>query len=143
MKFNLLQVFFLLNTSILFPTSISLVTYCGNITIQEPLFHPNTTSSSLLSNKTSNPKELNCTYDNSPVNTSIERIETGTRITFDIPDHVPNPCKECEKPYGNCGAGLRCICHPKLCRDKVISFGAVLKPCGNIVFSLIILMKFL
>lgn len=39
----------------------------------------------------------------------------GTRISFEVPDHVPNICKECEKSNGNCGVGLRCICHPKEC----------------------------
>ena len=41
--------------------------------------------------------------------------EFGTRILFDIPNNAPNICSECEKPNGNCGVGLRCICHPKEC----------------------------
>ncbi|CAA2966165.1 uncharacterized protein LOC111391339 [Olea europaea subsp. europaea] len=62
--------------------------------------------------------------------------EQNSSICYDhIPVHVPNPCDECKKPDGNCGAGLRCVCHPKECKDKVISVGAVLKPWCNIVFS--------
>ncbi|KAB1215933.1 hypothetical protein CJ030_MR4G028707 [Morella rubra] len=65
------------------------------------------------------PKDLNCShYSQSHRSSSHEKYEgyeLGTRISFDIPDHVPNPCNECEKPNGNCGAGLRCICHPKDC----------------------------
>ncbi|GAB4859738.1 hypothetical protein Ancab_011216 [Ancistrocladus abbreviatus] len=36
-----------------------------------------------------------------------ERYVLGTRISFEIPDHVPNLCEECVKPHGNCGVGLR------------------------------------
>ncbi|CAI9785888.1 unnamed protein product [Fraxinus pennsylvanica] len=62
--------------------------------------------------------------------------EQNSSICYDnIPFHVPNPCDECKKPDGHCGAGLRCICHPKECKVKVISVGAVLKPCCHIVFS--------
>ncbi|KAL0370162.1 UNVERIFIED_CONTAM: hypothetical protein Sangu_0334300 [Sesamum angustifolium] len=68
-----------------------------------------------------------------------EILELGTRISFDIPDHVPNPCDECEKPDGNCGVGLRCVCHPQKCKDKVISAGAVFRPCGNAVFCLVLI----
>ncbi|KAL8029650.1 hypothetical protein ABFX02_14G239000 [Erythranthe guttata] len=68
--------------------------------------------------------------------------QLGTRISFDIPDHVPNPCNECEKPYGNCGVGLRCVCHPKQCRDKVISGGAVMKPCSDVLLVLFVVLGF-
>lgn len=66
------------------------------------------------------PKELNCThysrmYRKASVDDSNYGFELGTRISFDIPGHVPNPCDECKKPNGNCGIGLRCICHPKEC----------------------------
>lgn len=42
------------------------------------------------------------------------KIELGTRISWDV-DHVPNPCDECRKPHGNCGVGLRCLCHITEC----------------------------
>ncbi|KAL7127146.1 hypothetical protein ABFS83_14G235800 [Erythranthe nasuta] len=81
-------------------------------------------------------------YNNINVRGLIEE-ELGTRISFDIPYHVPNPCNECEKPYGNCGVGLRCVCHPKLCRDKVISGGgAVMKPCCDVLLVLFIVLGF-
>ncbi|KAK6144260.1 hypothetical protein DH2020_021080 [Rehmannia glutinosa] len=84
------------------------------------------------------PKEMNCSHYIRVYRSSTENYESGTRINFDIPDHVPNFCNECEKRDGNCGAGLRCVCHPKKCKDKVISVGAVLKPWGNIFFYLVL-----
>ncbi|PON45762.1 hypothetical protein PanWU01x14_256370 [Parasponia andersonii] len=42
----------------------------------------------------------------------------GTRISFDVPDHVPYVCNECDKPNGNCGVGLRCLCHTKERKDR-------------------------
>ncbi|CAK9153848.1 unnamed protein product [Ilex paraguariensis] len=89
------------------------------------------------------PKDLNCShyrrvYRSTWVNDDkIDDFELGTRISFDIPDHVPNPCDECEKPNGNCGIGLRCVCHPKQCKDKVFSTGGTLDPFGNIICSLL------
>jgi hypothetical protein len=67
------------------------------------------------------PKHLNCSHYShihrslADDHHSYEGYELGTRISFDVPDHVPNPCDECEKPNGNCGVGLRCMCHPKEC----------------------------
>ncbi|XP_073144197.1 uncharacterized protein [Henckelia pumila] len=81
-------------------------------------------------------KEMDCTHYRRVYRNAGERLEMGTQIGFGIPDHVPNPCDQCEKPDGNCGVGLRCICHPKKCKDKVISVGAVLNPFGNIFFSM-------
>jgi len=83
-------------------------------------------SSCLLVNDLANldkgfhPRDLNCSsysgvYSNSPVVDNLKAYEFGTRISFDVPDHVPNICEECEKPNGHCGVGLRCICHPKEC----------------------------
>ncbi|XP_030522726.1 uncharacterized protein LOC115735563 [Rhodamnia argentea] len=79
------------------------------------------------------PKALNCSgsrwvYKKNATKNGTELedykgYELGTRISFDIPDHAPNLCNECERPNGNCGVGLRCICHPKECRDRVISGG--------------------
>ncbi|KAF3455344.1 hypothetical protein FNV43_RR05792 [Rhamnella rubrinervis] len=64
--------------------------------------------------------------------------ELGTRVLFDIPDHVPDICTECQKPNGNCGVGLRCICHLQECKDKVVSKGGgFIDPVGNILVSLI------
>ncbi|KAK4441268.1 hypothetical protein Salat_0461700 [Sesamum alatum] len=84
------------------------------------------------------PGQLNCTHY-SLVYRNKEVLELGTRISFDIPDHVPNPCNECEKPDGNCGVGLKCVCHPQKCKDKVVSAGAGLRPCGNVVFYLVLI----
>ncbi|KAA8544205.1 hypothetical protein F0562_022159 [Nyssa sinensis] len=88
------------------------------------------------------PKDLNCShyspaYKNTTVDEDIKGFELGTRISFDIPDHVPNICDECEKPHGNCGVGLKCICHPKECKDKVISVAVTMHPFGNIILSLL------
>ncbi|KAF5931073.1 hypothetical protein HYC85_031946 [Camellia sinensis] len=89
------------------------------------------------------PNDLNCSrYSrvyrrNSSVDDSLEGYELGTRISFDIPNHVPNICDECNKPHGNCGIGLKCICHPKDCKDKVISKSVTVDPFGNILFSLL------
>lgn len=66
--------------------------------------------------KSFHPEQLNCTHY-SLVYRNKENLELGTRISFDVPDHVPNPCNECEKPDGNCGVGLRCVCHPKRCSE--------------------------
>lgn len=73
------------------------------------------------------PREMNCThyrriYRNASVDDSFDGFELGTRISFDIPDHVPNPCDECKKPNGNCGIGLRCVCHPKECSKQYLLF---------------------
>jgi hypothetical protein len=65
------------------------------------------------------PKDLKCSHyshlHRSLAGDNYEGYDLGTRISFDVPDHVPNPCNECEKPNGNCGVGLRCICHPQEC----------------------------
>ncbi|PIA39174.1 hypothetical protein AQUCO_02700389v1 [Aquilegia coerulea] len=81
------------------------------------------------------PKDLKCSHykrvyrdSASTASNFSEGFKLGTVISFDIPDHVPNVCDECTKPQGNCGVGLRCICHPKECRDKVISKGAPMRP---------------
>ncbi|XP_038694126.1 uncharacterized protein LOC119991755 [Tripterygium wilfordii] len=86
------------------------------------------------------PRDLNCTHYSRVYRRFLEEdnytgYELGTRISFDIPDHTPEICKDCDKPNGNCGIGLRCICHPKECRDKVISIGGSINPFGNVIFS--------
>lgn len=74
------------------------------------------------------PKHLNCSHYShihrslADDHHSYEGYELGTRISFDVPDHVPNPCDECEKPNGNCGVGLRCMCHPKECSKHLLSY---------------------
>ncbi|KAJ7947947.1 Ecdysone receptor [Quillaja saponaria] len=80
------------------------------------------------------PKDLNCSHYSFVYRSSnsdaddFEEYKLGMVISFNIPDHVPVPdiCKECEKPNGNCGFGLRCICHPIECKGKVISM------CGSV-----------
>lgn len=67
------------------------------------------------------PKKIDCTHYSRVYRSSSKKIELGTRISFDIPDHVPNPCDECERSDGNCGAGLRCACHPKKCSQFLCS----------------------
>ncbi|XP_058108116.1 uncharacterized protein LOC131251437 isoform X2 [Magnolia sinica] len=66
------------------------------------------------------PKNLNCSHYRrvyrSSSSSAIEGFEGGTRVSFGIPDHIPRVCDECSKPDGNCGIGLRCMCHPKECR---------------------------
>nr|XP_027084157.1 uncharacterized protein LOC113706450 [Coffea arabica]XP_027084162.1 uncharacterized protein LOC113706450 [Coffea arabica] len=86
------------------------------------------------------PKQMNCThyrrmYRNASVDDNSYGFELGTRISFDV--HVPNPCDECKKPDGNCGVGLRCICHARECKDKVVSVGVVLNPFGSVLFSFV------
>lgn len=63
------------------------------------------------------PRDLNCSHYSPVYRRSLhdDEYELGTRISFDIPDHAPNICNECEKANGNCGIGLRCVCHPKDC----------------------------
>lgn len=66
-----------------------------------------------------------------------EGVDLGTRISFDIPDHVPDMCNECKKPNGNCGVGLKCICHAKDCKDKVLSAATSLDTGINFLFPLL------
>lgn len=66
-----------------------------------------------------------------------EGVDLGTRISFDIPDHVPNMCNECKKPNGNCGVGLKCICHANDCKDKVLSAATSLDTGINFLFPLL------
>ncbi|KAK4255210.1 hypothetical protein QN277_008235 [Acacia crassicarpa] len=76
-------------------------------------------------NKGFHPRHLNCSsymwvHKSSSDVSNYGGYKLGTRISFDIPDL----CKECEKPHGNCGAGLKCLCHAKECKDEIISSGA-------------------
>ncbi|KAI3984870.1 hypothetical protein MKX01_004638 [Papaver californicum] len=73
------------------------------------------------------PKDFNCSHYSRIYKYKDlsygEKYELGTRISFDIPDHVPNICDECRKQNGKCGVGLKCICYPKQCRDRVLIGG--------------------
>lgn len=78
------------------------------------------------------PKDLSCSHyrrvyrSSSSPPPSIEGFEFGTRVSFDVPDHLPPICDECSKPNGNCGIGLRCICHAKEC-SKFLEFYKLLR----------------
>ncbi|KAF2300762.1 hypothetical protein GH714_015608 [Hevea brasiliensis] len=81
------------------------------------------------------PKDLNCSqysqvYSSSSSNDSYQEHswEQGYLLTFLI---MPRYLQRMRKTYGNCGVGLRCICHPKECRDKVISMAGSVKAFGN------------
>lgn len=69
------------------------------------------------------PEHLNCSHYSWVHRRSSSEAEAegsyglGTRMSFDIPEHVPDLCKECEKPNGNCGVGLKCLCHAKECSE--------------------------
>ncbi|CAK9311892.1 unnamed protein product [Citrullus colocynthis] len=88
------------------------------------------------------PNDLKCShfrrvYRNSSDFDLKNGYKLGTSISFDIPDHVPNLCNECEKPDGHCGVGLRCICHVLECKDKVFSNGGIVRPGGVFLLSLL------
>ncbi|PPS08772.1 hypothetical protein GOBAR_AA11876 [Gossypium barbadense] len=88
------------------------------------------------------PKDLSCSgyrrvYRRSLSEEDYEGVDLGTRISFDIPDHVPDMCNECKKPNGNCGVGLKCICHAKDCKDKVLSAATSLDTGINFLFPLL------
>lgn len=124
------------------PTSNSLILFnCSNRSSETPLIVPcnntmlsgfcgSTSTEKVVSNscyviddeeklgKRFDPKQMDCTHYSRVYTNSIDqKVELGTRIRFDIPDHVPNPCNQCEKRDGNCGVGLRCACHPKKCSE--------------------------
>ncbi|XP_028808296.1 uncharacterized protein LOC114762864 [Neltuma alba] len=88
------------------------------------------------------PRHLNCSnymwvHKSSSDVSNYGGYKLGTRISFDIPDHVPDLCKECEKPHGNCGAGLKCLCHTKECKDEILSSDGSISDIGNVFFSLL------
>ncbi|XP_017424457.1 uncharacterized protein LOC108333503 isoform X1 [Vigna angularis] len=68
-------------------------------------------------NKDFHPKHLNCSHyswmHRSSSNGEAEGYVLGTWMSFDVPNHVEDLCKECEKPYRNCGVGLKFLCHAK------------------------------
>ncbi|CAK7329299.1 unnamed protein product [Dovyalis caffra] len=92
--------------------------------------------------KAFHPKDLNCSHYSQVYRRSLndddyKGYELGTRISFDIPDHAPDICSECQKSNGNCGVGLKCICHPEDCKDKVISMAGSTKPISNVLLSVL------
>ncbi|XP_031402917.1 uncharacterized protein LOC116212439 isoform X2 [Punica granatum] len=66
-------------------------------------------------------KALNCSNYRSVYINSMDEYKLATRMSVHIPDHVPNLCDQCKNPGGHCGVGLKCICHPKECKEQLIS----------------------
>lgn len=86
------------------------------------------------------PQHLNCSHYSWVHRSTLDGgdghgFKVGTRLSVDIP-RVPEICQGCEKPNGSCGAGLNCLCHPKECKDKVISKAGI-KSTGSIFFSML------
>ncbi|VYS59346.1 unnamed protein product [Arabidopsis thaliana] len=52
-----------------------------------------------------------------------EEVKLRARVSMEVEGHIPDLCIACERPNGNCGLALRCLCHPKECKNKVINFG--------------------
>ncbi|KAL9413334.1 hypothetical protein AB3S75_041915 [Citrus x aurantiifolia] len=131
---QLLLIFSLLiiNTSIAQSVPAS---FCGKIENIEPFLNQNTTKTLTIPHYKRAYRRILGDDDVE----SKEEVGLGTRISFDeIPDHLPDVCKECEKPNGNCGVGLKCICHPKECKNKVISnLSGTLNPAGSILFPVL------
>lgn len=44
-----------------------------------------------------------------------EKVRLGARVSMEVEGHLPDLCSACERPDGNCGVALRCLCHPKEC----------------------------
>lgn len=94
------------------------------------------------------PKELNCSHyrrvykSTSDQDGNIVKFEFGTRLSWEI-DHVPNPCDECRKPHGNCGVGLRCLCHISECKVEVSVGAPIKRSSGTMLFSLLFLIVLL
>ncbi|KAG2329964.1 hypothetical protein Bca52824_001144 [Brassica carinata] len=51
----------------------------------------------------------------------------GTRVSLEVEGHLPDLCIACERPDGNCGVALRCLCHPKECKNKVVNYATKLQ----------------
>ncbi|EOA12262.1 hypothetical protein CARUB_v10007999mg, partial [Capsella rubella] len=52
-----------------------------------------------------------------------EEVKLRARVSMEVEGHIPDLCISCERPDGNCGVALRCLCHPKECKNKVVNFG--------------------
>lgn len=46
----------------------------------------------------------------------------GARVSLEVEGHLPDLCIACERPDGNCGVALRCLCHPKECSYCPVPF---------------------
>lgn len=44
-----------------------------------------------------------------------EEVKSRARVSMEVEGHIPDVCIACERPDGNCGVALRCLCHPKEC----------------------------
>lgn len=44
-----------------------------------------------------------------------EEVKLRARVSMEVEGHIPDLCIACERPNGNCGVALRCLCHPKEC----------------------------
>lgn len=76
-------------------------------------------------------KELQCSHY-----TSVYRKEDndavaayGVRLSFSIPDGGLDLrlCDECQRPDGDCGIALRCICYPNECKHQVLAGRAAMQ----------------
>lgn len=76
-------------------------------------------------------KELQCSHY-----TNLYRKEDndavgayGIRLSFSIPDRGLDLrlCDECQRPDGDCGIALRCICNPDECKHQVLSGRATMQ----------------
>ncbi|XP_061355089.1 uncharacterized protein LOC133299624 [Gastrolobium bilobum] len=87
------------------------------------------------------PEQLNCSHyswvHRSSSDGGNNGYKLGTRISIEVSKFVPDICKGCETPNGTCGAGLKCLCHAKECKDKVISKAGSIKSTGSVFFSLL------
>lgn len=111
----LLLIFNFLTITISIAQSVP-TSFCGKNQNREPFLHQNTTKTLTISHY----KRVYRRFLSDDDAESKEKVGLGTRISLDkIPDHVPDVCKECEKPNGNCGVGLKCICHPKECSKYI------------------------
>ncbi|XP_010425888.1 PREDICTED: uncharacterized protein LOC104710934 [Camelina sativa] len=52
-----------------------------------------------------------------------EEVRLRARVSMEVEGRIPDLCIACERPDGNCGVALRCLCHPKECKNKVVNFG--------------------
>ncbi|KAL5710766.1 hypothetical protein ACHQM5_021292 [Ranunculus cassubicifolius] len=74
------------------------------------------------------PKDLNCSHykrvykDSAASFTSVKGFKEGTKIAYDMQEHLPFICEECAKAKGCCGIGLRCFCFPQECIQKKLCY---------------------
>ncbi|KFK33894.1 hypothetical protein AALP_AA5G074800 [Arabis alpina] len=104
--------------------------YCGKTKISDPFL-------SIISNQSSN---ITCRSGKLYFKTSIglihvssidyttktlllEKVRLRARVSMEVDGHLPDLCSPCQRPDGSCGVALRCLCHPKECKNKVVTFG--------------------